>query len=71
MACYVGGSEEEIYALQKWLGIRAKAVIEYYWPGVKALAKALLKRKTISGAECRRIIDKGMGCKSFKLTKGL
>ena len=52
------GSTEECNAYIKWLGIRVQDALQNprVWAAVEALAKALLKRKTISLWKARKII---------------
>jgi hypothetical protein len=56
MAMEICGTEEECSAWMKLLFIRAKNRLDNSWAAVKALAKELLKRDTITGAEAQQII---------------
>jgi hypothetical protein len=61
LADHVSGNNEEAEALLKWLRLKAKSTVEFYWPAIKALAAELVNRQKISGKEARPIMGKAMG----------
>jgi hypothetical protein len=59
LAEMVSGSQEEANAYLGWLEQRTRNLIFHPWfkPAVRALAAALVERKTLSGRDARAIID--------------
>jgi len=55
----LSGSMEEALALVHLLKIRTKQLVDltFIWNGIKGLAKALMERREISGAETRAIFE--------------
>lgn len=60
-------SNEELEAYLKLLNIRARQLVEKWWPFVEVLANALLERRTISGRKATEILQRTF---SDSVTKG-
>lgn len=56
--CPDGEAAAEISALLRWLDIKCVKLLDRHWKAVEALAKRLLKEKTLSGREARETIRK-------------
>jgi hypothetical protein len=57
IALHLTSSVEEAAALIKWLEIRTRNVLRLRWPMVERLAKELLSKDTLNGAELKRSLE--------------
>ncbi|QKC81546.1 hypothetical protein EB232_07700 [Mesorhizobium sp. NZP2077] len=51
LALRIAGSGDSATALLKWLEVRAKDLVNNYWPSIERLAAALLDRSTLRDGE--------------------
>ncbi len=48
--------EPETDALVHWLRVRTENLVEFYWPEIEAVARLLLRRKTLKGEEVAEVL---------------
>lgn len=68
LALTITGSPEEASALVAWLTLRARnlAAKPEVWPGVAAVAAALLERETLSAGEVRVLFEQELGAATLE-----
>lgn len=55
--------------LLRWLYHQAENLVKLRWVEIRAVAKALLERKTLTGDELREVIDRALGLPPFGAQK--
>lgn len=62
LAGYACGGGKELEFFLGWLGERVRGLLRNraHWPAVEALAAALMERRTIGGADARRVIHEAI-----------
>jgi hypothetical protein len=53
-------AEDELEAHLAWLAIRARDLVELWWPQIEVVAEALIERQRLSGPDTRRVIRESM-----------
>jgi ATP-dependent Zn protease len=63
----LAGSQREINLYSALLKYQTKEMLRVGWPHVRAIAVALLERKTLTGQEIRQVINKSYGRREMEV----
>ena len=67
LALYIGGDGAGATAFLHWLQLRADQLVEAQWRDIECVARALMKRKTMTGDEIVEVIDGEHGIQRHQL----